>query len=158
MLAAAAIRAGDGDVYVAGGMESMNSAPFLLRKARFGYRLGNGTLDDCAVLDGLWCGVEDCHMGTHAERVAIQQPRVAVRTRTRSRSRATSGRSRRRTPDGSTPRWRRSPVRDAKGRETVVTVDEGPRARLDARGAGEAHAGVRRCRAARTGRRRRSAP
>ena len=77
MLAAASIRAGDGDVYVAGGMESMNGAPFLLRKARFGYRLGNGTLEDSAVLDGLWCSVEDCHMGTHAERVAIQQRRVA---------------------------------------------------------------------------------
>ncbi len=49
MLAAAGIRAGDGDLYVAGGMESMNQAPFLLRKARFGYRLGNGSLDDAAV-------------------------------------------------------------------------------------------------------------
>ena len=72
MLAAAEIRAGDGEVYVAGGMESMNQAPFLLRKARFGYRLGNGTLEDSTVLDGLWCTVEDCHMGTHAERVAIR--------------------------------------------------------------------------------------
>ena len=42
MLAAAAIRAGDGDLFVAGGMESMNGAPYLLRKARFGYRLGRG--------------------------------------------------------------------------------------------------------------------
>ena len=42
MFAAAGIRAGDGDLYVAGGMESMNQAPFLLRKARFGYRLGAG--------------------------------------------------------------------------------------------------------------------
>src|SRR3954452_1390070 len=71
MFAAASIRAGDGEVYVAGGMESMNGAPFLLRKARFGYRLGDGRLEDSAVLDGLWCSVEDCHMGTHAERVAI---------------------------------------------------------------------------------------
>src|SRR5918993_1476485 len=71
MLAAAGIRVGDGDLFVAGGMESMNGAPYLLRKARFGYRLGPGTVDDSTVADGLWCGVEDCHMGTHAERVAI---------------------------------------------------------------------------------------
>jgi acetyl-CoA C-acetyltransferase len=70
MLAAAEIRAGDADVVVAGGMESMNQAPFLLRKARFGYRLGNGELVDSTVADGLWCAFEDCHMGTHAERVA----------------------------------------------------------------------------------------
>jgi acetyl-CoA C-acetyltransferase len=72
MLAAAEIRAGDAEVVVAGGMESMNQAPFLLRNARFGYRLGNGELVDSTVADGLWCGIEDCHMGTHAERVAIK--------------------------------------------------------------------------------------
>src|SRR4029450_12485957 len=71
MLAAAEIRAGDAEVVVAGGMESMNQAPFLLRNARFGYRLGNGELVDSTVADGLWCSVENCHMGTHAERVAI---------------------------------------------------------------------------------------
>ena len=71
MLAAAEIRAGDAEVVVAGGMESMNQAPFLLRNARFGYRLGNGELVDSTVGDGLWCTVEGCHMGTHAERVAI---------------------------------------------------------------------------------------
>jgi acetyl-CoA C-acetyltransferase len=72
MLAAASIRAGDGELYVAGGMESMNQAPFLLDRARFGYRLGHGELRDAAVADGLWCHIEDCHMGTHAERVAIR--------------------------------------------------------------------------------------
>jgi acetyl-CoA C-acetyltransferase len=70
MLAAAEIRAGDADVVVAGGMESMNQAPFLLPKARFGYRLGTGELLDATVHDGLWCAIEGCHMGTHAERVA----------------------------------------------------------------------------------------
>src|SRR5665811_487292 len=73
MLGAAAIKAGDADLVVAGGMESMNGAPFLLQKARFGYRLGDGALRDVAVLDGLWCSVEDCHMGTHAERVALSK-------------------------------------------------------------------------------------
>src|SRR5215204_2309030 len=72
MLAASEIRAGDAEVAIAGGMESMNGAPYLLPKARFGYRLGSGTLVDSAVQDGLWCSIEDCHMGTHAERVAIR--------------------------------------------------------------------------------------
>src|SRR3990172_7795722 len=72
MLASASIRAGDGEVYVAGGMESMNQAPFLLDRARFGYRLGHGELRDATITDGLWCSVEDCHMGTHAERGAGQ--------------------------------------------------------------------------------------
>ena len=71
MLGAAEIRAGDAEVVVAGGMESMNGAPYLLPRARFGYRLGDGTLVDATVHDGLWCAVEGCHMGTHAERVAI---------------------------------------------------------------------------------------
>jgi acetyl-CoA C-acetyltransferase len=72
MLAAAEIRAGDAEVAVAGGMESMNGAPYLLPGARFGYRHGNGELVDATVNDGLWCAIEDCHMGTHAERVAIR--------------------------------------------------------------------------------------
>ncbi|HWH23349.1 MAG TPA: acetyl-CoA C-acetyltransferase [Candidatus Limnocylindria bacterium] len=70
MLAAAQIRAGDIDIAVAGGMESMNQGPYLLPKARFGYRLGSGALVDATVVDGLWCATELVHMGTHAERVA----------------------------------------------------------------------------------------
>jgi acetyl-CoA C-acetyltransferase len=73
MLAAGEIRAGDAEVVVAGGMESMNLAPYLLPGARFGLRLGDATLQDAAVHDGLWCAIEDCHMGTHAERVAIRE-------------------------------------------------------------------------------------
>ncbi|CAN5738329.1 acetyl-CoA C-acetyltransferase [soil metagenome] len=72
MLAAAQIRAGDMEVAVAGGMESMNQGPYLLPKARFGYRLGNGELIDSTVRDGLWCATELVHMGTHAERVAAK--------------------------------------------------------------------------------------
>ncbi|MCU0502371.1 MAG: acetyl-CoA C-acetyltransferase [Anaerolineae bacterium] len=70
MLAAAAIRADDGDFYAAGGMESMNLAPFLLTKARFGYRLGNAELVDAIVHDGLWCPFEHQHMGLAAEWIA----------------------------------------------------------------------------------------
>ena len=70
MLAAAMIAAGDGDVFVAGGMESMNNGPYILREARFGYRLGDGKLVDAMVYDGLWCAFEDHHMGNSAEWIA----------------------------------------------------------------------------------------
>ncbi|CAN5724374.1 acetyl-CoA C-acetyltransferase [soil metagenome] len=72
MLASSLIRAGDAEVVVAGGMENMNQGPYLLPKARYGYRLGNAELIDATVHDGLWCSTEACHMGTHAERVAIK--------------------------------------------------------------------------------------
>ena len=70
MLAAAEIRAGDAEVVVAGGMESMDQGPYLLPHARFGYRLGPSEILDATLHDGLWCSIEACHMGTHAERVA----------------------------------------------------------------------------------------
>ena len=67
MIAAAMIAAGDGDLFVAGGMESMNNGPYLLPDARFGYRLGDGKLVDAMVYDGLWCAFENQHMGNSAE-------------------------------------------------------------------------------------------
>ena len=70
MLAAAMIAAGDGDVFVAGGMESMNNGPYMLKQARFGYRLGDGKLVDATVHDGLWCPFQDWHMGNAAEWIA----------------------------------------------------------------------------------------
>lgn len=63
MLAAQAIQTGDADVVVAGGMENMSMAPFYLDKARFGYRMGSGALQDHMVHDGLWDIVNDFHMG-----------------------------------------------------------------------------------------------
>jgi len=63
MLAAQAIQAGDADVIVAGGMENMSMAPYFLEKARFGYRMGPGKLQDHMVHDGLWDIVNDFHMG-----------------------------------------------------------------------------------------------
>jgi acetyl-CoA C-acetyltransferase len=126
MLAAAEIRAGDAEVAVAGGMESMNQAPFLLRDARFGYRLGDGVLVDSTVQDGLWCAIEDCHMGTHAERVAISdhvsrpdQDAFALESHRRAVAAMDAGRF----ADELVP----VTVRDARGRETVVDADEGPR-------------------------------
>ncbi|HEV3232042.1 MAG TPA: acetyl-CoA C-acetyltransferase [Candidatus Dormibacteraeota bacterium] len=69
-LAAQAIRAGDAEVLVAGGLENMTRAPYLLEKARAGYRLGNGEVVDEMIRDGLWCAFNDCHMGITAENVA----------------------------------------------------------------------------------------
>jgi len=70
MLAANAIKAGEYEVIVAGGMENMNSAPYLLRQARFGYRLGDNKIIDHMVHDGLWDIFNDMHMGITAEIVA----------------------------------------------------------------------------------------
>ncbi len=70
MMAANAIRAGEGHVYVSGGMESMDMAPYVLPGARAGYRLGSAELVDTVVHDGLWCAFEHHHMGNSAEWVA----------------------------------------------------------------------------------------
>jgi acetyl-CoA C-acetyltransferase len=67
MLAAQAIRAGDADVIVAGGMENMSMAPYYLEKARFGYKMGTGQLQDHMLHDGLWDIVNDFHMGMSNE-------------------------------------------------------------------------------------------
>jgi acetyl-CoA C-acetyltransferase len=69
-LAAQAIRAGDAEVLVAGGMESMSRAPYVLDKARTGYRMGNAELIDEMIVDGLWDAFDKCHMGVTAENVA----------------------------------------------------------------------------------------
>ena len=125
MLAAAAIRAGDASMVVAGGMESMNQGPYLLPKARFGYRLGNAQMIDSTVADGLWCAVEDCHMGTHAERVAAHsgvsradQDAFALESHRRAVAAIDEGRF----ADEIVP------VTVRRGREeTLVTTDESPR-------------------------------
>ena len=70
MLAAQAIAAGDADLVVAGGMESMSNCPYLLPGAREGLRLGNGQVIDSMINDGLWCSFEDWHMGNAGEVVA----------------------------------------------------------------------------------------
>jgi acetyl-CoA C-acetyltransferase len=70
ILAAQAIRAGDSRLLVAGGMESMSNGPYLLDKARTGYRYGDGQLLDAVLHDGLWCAFEQCAMGDEAEIIA----------------------------------------------------------------------------------------
>ncbi len=125
MLAAASIRAGDGALFVAGGMESMNQAPYMLQKARFGYRLGNAELVDSTVTDGLWCAIDDCHMGTHAERVAVRngisradQDAFALESHRRAIAAMDAGRF----DDELVP----VPVRRGRD-EILVTADESPR-------------------------------
>jgi acetyl-CoA C-acetyltransferase len=126
MLAVAEIRAGDAEVAIAGGMESMNLAPYLVPGARFGLRLGDAALVDSTVHDGLWCSIENCHMGTHAERVAISdhvgredQDAFALESHRRAVEAIDAGRF--------ADEIASVTVRDAKGRETVVETDEGPR-------------------------------
>lgn len=99
MLAAQAIRAGDAQAFVAGGMESMSNAPYLLRKARTGYRMGNGELVDAVVNDGLWCAFENIHMGNEAEIIAEkfnvtreEQDRLAVESHQKAAAATAAGR------------------------------------------------------------------
>ncbi len=70
MLAAQGIATGDIDIAVAGGMESMSNAPYLLPRVREGLRMGNATIIDSMINDGLWCSFEQCHMGMSGEVVA----------------------------------------------------------------------------------------
>src|SRR5438105_11023002 len=99
MLAAQAIRAGDAQAFVAGGMESMSNAPYLLPKARTGYRMGDDKLVDAVVNDGLWCAFEDIHMGNEAEVIAEklqvtreEQDQLALASHLKAAAATTAGR------------------------------------------------------------------
>ncbi len=99
MLAAQAIQVGDADVVVAGGMENMSMAPYYLEKARFGYRMGPGKLQDSMIHDGLWDIVNDFHMGISnelcSERYAVSredQDRYAAESYRRALESIDSGR------------------------------------------------------------------
>lgn len=70
MMAAQGVQLGDTEIVVAGGMESMSNAPYLLTKAREGYRLGHGAIFDSMIQDGLWCAFDDQHMGCSGEVVS----------------------------------------------------------------------------------------
>lgn len=98
-LAAQAIVAGDGDLIVAGGMESMSRAPYLLKKARSGYRLGNDEIVDSMLSEGLTCAMAACHMGVTAENVAVEcgvsreaQDEFAAESQRRAEAAITAGR------------------------------------------------------------------
>lgn len=91
MLAAQALKAGDAELIVAGGIESMSRAPYLLFGAREGWKLGDQKAVDAMIHDGLWCAFEGCHMGISAEYIATkcevsreEQDRFAVQSQQRA--------------------------------------------------------------------------
>ena len=130
MLAAQAIRAGDAEVIVAGGQESMSRAPYLLPEAREGVRLGHGKLIDAMIWDGLWDVYNDYHMGMTAEKVADKysigreaQDEFAVGSHRKAAAAASSGKFK--------DEIVAVKVAQPKGDPVTVTADEGPRADSD---------------------------
>jgi len=124
MMAADAIRLGEAGLVVAGGMESMSRAPYLLTRAREGYRMGNGELIDSMVHDGLWDVYGNKHMGTYGDRCAqkygftkAQQDDFAVRSHTRARKAIA---------DGIFAREVVPVAITVKGKTWTVSDDEGP--------------------------------
>lgn len=125
MLAAQAIQCGDAEVVVAGGMENMSMAPYYLEKARWGHRMGPGTLQDHMIHDGLWDVVNDFHMGMSNEFICErwevsreEQDRFAERSYIRALKAIEEG----------TFRSQIAPVEIAqrKGEPTLFEVDECP--------------------------------
>ena len=142
MLAAQAIRAGDAEVIVAGGQESMTNAPYLIPKARNGLRLGHGKLLDSMVHDGLWEIYNDYHMGETGELIA---ERCNV---SRDDMDAYAAESHRRAAESqSEGRFGDEifavEVKDRKGNVTVVDTDEGVRADVTAESLGGLRAAFR---------------
>jgi acetyl-CoA C-acetyltransferase len=132
MLAAALLRSGEAQLVVAGGMENMSRAPYLLSQARSGYRLGNGELQDALVHDGLWCAVEQHHMGNSAEWIARRfevsreaQDAFALQSHQRAVAAQDSGAFEAEIAPVDVPAGR--------GETTTVTSDEPPRRDSDAR-------------------------
>jgi acetyl-CoA C-acetyltransferase len=126
MLAAQGIATGDAEVVVAGGMESMSNAPYLLPRAREGMRLGHGELLDAMIVDGLWEAYEDYHMGCCGENVADkyhigrqEQDEYALRSHLKAVAARTDGRFK----DEIVP----VPVPQKKGDPVPMTEDETPR-------------------------------
>jgi len=98
-LAAQAIKAGDADIVVAGGTESMSGAFFAMDKARWGYRMGEGKVIDMMIKDGLWDAFNNCHMGITAENINDQwgntreeQDELALRSQQRATAAINEGR------------------------------------------------------------------
>ncbi len=127
MLAAQQIQTGDAEFVVAGGMESMTNAPYLLPKAREGYRLGNGELVDVMINDGLWCAFENWHMGNTAEVVSEkfgitreEQDEFAARSHARAVESVKEGRFAAEIQPVTVPQ--------RKGEPLTFNLDEGPRA------------------------------
>jgi acetyl-CoA C-acetyltransferase len=126
MLASQGIRLGEIEIAVAGGMESMTNAPYLLTHAREGYRLGNGELIDSMVHDGLWCAFDNWHMGCTGEVVAEEndvsradQDAYAVNSHRKAVAAMKAGRFDQEIVPVEIPQ--------KKGPSTTISTDEGPR-------------------------------
>jgi acetyl-CoA C-acetyltransferase len=126
MLAAQSVALGDNDIIVAGGMESMSNAPYLLTKAREGYRMGDGEIVDSMIHDGLWCAFDHWHMGETGEVVTERynisrerQDEYALGSQRKAVAAIKSGRFK----DEITP----VEIPQRKGAPLVFDVDEGPR-------------------------------
>src|SRR4029078_2102194 len=127
MMASQGVQLGDTEIVVAGGMESMSNAPYLLPKAREGYRLGNGTLVDTVINDGLWCAFDDWHMGCTGEVVAEryhvtreEQDQYALDSHRKAIAAIKEGRFEREIVPVE--------IKQKKGISFIVKPDEGPRA------------------------------
>jgi acetyl-CoA C-acetyltransferase len=126
MLAANGIKLGEIEIAVAGGMESMTGAPYLLKRARQGYRMGNGELIDSMIHDGLWCAFDDWHMGCTGEVVAEryhvsreEQDQYALNSHRKALSAMKEGRFDQEIVPVEIPQ--------KKGPPLVIKTDEGPR-------------------------------
>ncbi len=119
------IAAGDADIVIAGGMESMTNAPYLAAGARSGYRFGNAELADAIIKDGLWCAFDACLMGAGTERYAAgtitraQQDELAVKSNERAANAIKDGRFAEEVVPVSIPQKRGEPM--------LVETDEGVR-------------------------------
>src|SRR5262252_3072292 len=126
-LAAQAIAAGDAELIIAGGMESMSRAPYLLPDARWGARLGNAPLVDSMLSEGLTCAMAHCHMGLTAENIAArygvtreEQDAFAAESQARAAAAISSGRFKHEIVPVMIPQ--------RKGSAVAFEVDEHPRA------------------------------
>jgi acetyl-CoA C-acetyltransferase len=127
MLAAQSVALGDNDIIVAGGMESMSNAPYLLPKARDGYRMGNGEIIDAMVHDGLWCAFDCWHMGETGEVVSEkygitrnQQDEYALNSQRKAVAAIRTGRFKDEITAVTIPQRKGDPI--------LFDEDEGPRA------------------------------
>lgn len=126
MLAANAIQTGELEIALAGGMESMTAAPYLLKNARQGYRMGNGELVDSMIGDGLWCAFDNWHMGNTGEVVAEkyqvsreEQDQFALNSHRKAIAAMKTGRF----DEEITP----VEIPQRKGEPLIIRTDEGPR-------------------------------
>ena len=135
------IAAGEADIVIAGGMESMTNAPYLAAGARSGYRYGNAELADAIIKDGLWCSFDACLMGVSTERYSAggitreQQDEFAVKSNERAANAIKDGRFADEITPVSIPQRRGEPI--------LVETDEGVRPGTTMESLASVAAGVR---------------